>query len=230
MKRDRRFLRGAGPALRPILKAHNLKSASAVSSAFRPPHFIANLFGVTGPALEVGIASTVPEVTGHMPRHSATDFVSANVVPARPVMTLAPTAREVVPASLSRSRSHRGHDVRRSEGAQKQRRRERVPPEGRCVYCVHLVASSEPNRGPPILPRGAARRQGPSPSPAAVALLLGDRLAEAAQVFGEVLEFGEAIFHVQHGRLVIDVHLGCKRKCRDRRRVDVDQTPLRVPR
>src|SRR6266542_544276 len=62
------------------------------------------------------------------------------------------------------------------------------------------------------------------------ALLLGDRLAGAAQLFWEVLELGEAIFHAQHGRLVVDVHLGCKRKCRDRRRVDVDQTPLRVPR
>src|SRR3954451_5168728 len=64
--------------------------------------------------------------------------------------------------------------------------------------------------------------------PGPVALLLGDRLAGTAQLFGEVLELGEAIFHGQHGRLVIDVHSGCKRKCRDRRRVDVDQTPLRV--
>ena len=52
----------------------------------------------------------------------------------------------------------------------------------------------------------------------------------AAQFFGEVLELGKAIFHAQHGRLVIDVHLGCKRKFRDRRRVHVDQTPLRVAR
>ena len=41
-----------------------------------------------------------------------------------------------------------------------------------------------------------------------VALLLGERLAGAAQLFGEVLELGEAIFHAQHGRLVIDVHPG----------------------
>src|SRR5215208_1046835 len=67
------------------------------------------------------------------------------------------------------------------------------------------------------------------PAPRPVALLLGEGLAGAAQLCGEVLELGEAIFHAQHGRLVIDVHLGCKRKCRDRRRVDVDQTPLRVP-
>ena len=56
---------------------------------------------------------------------------------------------------------------------------------------------------------------GPAPSPRnrrPIALLLGDRLAGAAQLFGEVLELGEAIFHAQHGRLVIDVHPGCKRK------------------
>src|SRR5687768_2344848 len=63
-----------------------------------------------------------------------------------------------------------------------------------------------------------------------VAFLLGNRLAGTAQLFGEVLELGEAIFHAQHGRLVVDVHPGCKRKFRDRRRVDVDQAPLRVPR
>src|SRR2546422_1523438 len=63
-----------------------------------------------------------------------------------------------------------------------------------------------------------------------VALLLGERLAGAAQLFGEVLELGEAIFHGQHCRLVVDMHPGFKRKFRDRRRIDVDQTPLRVPR
>src|SRR5205807_3375739 len=69
-----------------------------------------------------------------------------------------------------------------------------------------------------------------SRNPRPVALLLSDRLAGAAQLFGEVLELGEAIFHGQHCRLVVDVHPGFKRKFRDRRRVDVDQTPLRVPR
>src|SRR4030095_14562711 len=58
----------------------------------------------------------------------------------------------------------------------------------------------------------------------------GDRLAGAAQLFGEVLELGEAIFHGQHCRLVVDVHPGFIWKFRDRRRVDVNQTPLRVPR
>jgi len=52
--------------------------------------------------------------------------------------------------------------------------------------------------------------------------LLRDRLAGAAQLFGEVLELGEPIFHGQHRRLVIDVHPGFKRKFGDRRRVDVD--------
>src|SRR6266487_3649113 len=84
--------------------------------------------------------------------------------------------------------------------------------------------NSSPEHDAPTSPRLSPR------NPRPVALLLGDRLAGAAQLFGEVLELGEAIFHAQHGRLVIDVHLRCKRKCRDRRRVDVDQTPLRVPR
>src|SRR6185295_11650537 len=63
-----------------------------------------------------------------------------------------------------------------------------------------------------------------------VAFLLGDRLAGAARLFREVLELGEAILHAQHGRLVVDVQCGCERKRRDRRRVDADQVPLRVPR
>ena len=57
---------------------------------------------------------------------------------------------------------------------------------------------------------------------APVALLLGDSLPGAAQLFGEVLELGESILHRQHCRLVVDVHPGCKRKFRDRRRVNVD--------
>src|SRR5439155_17302394 len=81
---------------------------------------------------------------------------------------------------------------------------------------------------PTTTPRQAHAWSSRNPRP--VALLLGDRLAGAARLFGEVLELGEAIFHAQHGRLVVDVHLGCKRKSRDRRRVDVDQAPLRMPR
>src|SRR5207237_6877094 len=85
------------------------------------------------------------------------------------------------------------------------------------------------------LRHGAARSPrspatSPTPKARPVALLLGNRLAGAAQLFGEVLELGEAIPHGHHGRLVIHVHLGCKRKIRNRRRVDVDQTPLRVQR
>src|SRR5438067_9941694 len=75
-----------------------------------------------------------------------------------------------------------------------------------------------------LLVQSGARKSRP------VALLLGERLAGAAQLLGEVLELGEAIFHGQHCRLVVDVHPGFKRKFRDRRRVDVNQTPLRVPR
>src|SRR4051794_22163294 len=67
-----------------------------------------------------------------------------------------------------------------------------------------------------------------SESPAGV-LLLGDRLAGASQLFGEVLQLGEAVLHGHHRRFVIDVHTGFKRKIRDRRRVDVDQTPLWMP-
>src|SRR3954452_18905533 len=60
--------------------------------------------------------------------------------------------------------------------------------------------------------------------------LLGDRLAGATQLFGEVLELRKTILHGEHGRLVVDVHPRLERKIRDRRRVDVDQRPLRVPR
>src|SRR5437867_3129985 len=63
-----------------------------------------------------------------------------------------------------------------------------------------------------------------------LSFLLGDRLAGAAQLFREVLELGEAVFHGQHGRLIIDVYRGRERKRWDRRCVDIDQIPLRVPR
>src|SRR5947208_17049866 len=60
--------------------------------------------------------------------------------------------------------------------------------------------------------------------------LLGDRLAGAAQLGGEVLELGKAVLHRQDGRLVVDVHPGGERERGDRRRVDVDQIPRRMPR
>src|SRR5207249_4353448 len=60
--------------------------------------------------------------------------------------------------------------------------------------------------------------------------LLGDRFAGTTQLGGEILELGKAIFHRQNSRLVIDMHLGCKRVRRDRRREDIDQAPRRMPR
>src|SRR5438105_10307201 len=66
--------------------------------------------------------------------------------------------------------------------------------------------------------------------PAAVVSLLGDHLAGATQLRREILELGKAILHRQDGRLVIDVHSGCERERRDRRRVDVDQAPRRMAR
>src|SRR5215208_7216912 len=80
---------------------------------------------------------------------------------------------------------------------------------------------------------GGGRRQTgvmPTPGASVVAVLFRDRLAGAAHLLGEVLQLGKAIFNAQYGRLVVDVHLGGKWKFRDGRRVDVDQTPLRVPR
>src|SRR4051812_25808449 len=50
------------------------------------------------------------------------------------------------------------------------------------------------------------------------ALLLGERLAGTTHLLGEVLELGKAILHWQHGRLIVDVHPGLKRKRGDRRR------------
>src|SRR3954452_7343240 len=72
-----------------------------------------------------------------------------------------------------------------------------------------VMAGTRPQTAMMRAPRGMACPATGMPTAAwkcpAVALLLGDGLAGAAQLCREVLELGEAILNGQHGRLVVDV-------------------------
>src|SRR5437763_8659103 len=60
--------------------------------------------------------------------------------------------------------------------------------------------------------------------------LLGEGLARAPELAGEVLHFGEAVLHAEHAVRVVHVDAGFEREVRDGRGIHVDDVPLRMVR